>query len=170
MIFDHGEGVWLTDVRGRSYIDGLASLWNVAIGHGRAELADVAAEQMRKAAFTNNYTGYSNVPAIELAEKLTSGLAYDNLQGVFFTNSVPRRTRAAKTRALLEPARSPDKVKIIVPAFALTRRHAADDGDEGACHRFWKYRPCRRVVHTTETEGRGACRTPMASAPAGSMR
>ena len=73
VIFDHGEGVWLTDVRGRSYIDGLASLWNVAVGHGRAELADVAAEQMRKAAFTNNYTGYSNVPAIELAEKLTGG-------------------------------------------------------------------------------------------------
>ena len=26
VIFDHGEGVWLTDVRGNRYIDGLASL------------------------------------------------------------------------------------------------------------------------------------------------
>jgi len=35
LIFESGEGVWLTDVRGRSYIDGLSSLWNVAVGHGR---------------------------------------------------------------------------------------------------------------------------------------
>ena len=42
VIFDHGEGVWLVDVRGRRYIDGLSSLWNVAVGHGRGELADAA--------------------------------------------------------------------------------------------------------------------------------
>ena len=87
VIYDHGEGVWLTDVSGRRYIDALASLWNVAVGHGRAELAEAAAAQMRKAAFVNNYTGFSNVPAIQLATKLTTELAYDNLEGVFFTNS-----------------------------------------------------------------------------------
>ena len=72
VIFDHGEGVWLTDVRGRRYIDGLSSLWNVAVGHGRTELADAAAEQMRKLAFANSYTGFSNVPAIQLAAKVAS--------------------------------------------------------------------------------------------------
>ncbi|MQC16684.1 MAG: aspartate aminotransferase family protein [Chloroflexi bacterium] len=86
VIFDSGQGVWLTDVRGRQYIDGLSSLWNVAVGHGRGELADAAAEQIRKVAFTNNYVGYSNVPAIKLASKVVD-LAYDNMGGVFFTNS-----------------------------------------------------------------------------------
>ena len=86
IIFDHGEGVWLTDVRGRRYIDALASLWNVAVGHGREELAEAAATQMRRVAFTNNYTGYSNVPAIELAERVIQ-LTYDNMAGVYFTNS-----------------------------------------------------------------------------------
>ena len=86
VIFDHGDGVWLVDVRGRRYIDGLSSLWNVAVGHGRGELADAAAEQMRKVAFTNNYTGFSNVPAIELAARVVD-LAYDNMRGIFFTNS-----------------------------------------------------------------------------------
>ncbi len=86
VIFDRGEGVWLVDVRGRRYIDALASLWNVAVGHGRAELADVAAAQMRQIAFTNNYVGFSNAPAIRLASKVID-LAYDNLEGVFFTNS-----------------------------------------------------------------------------------
>ncbi len=86
LIFDHGEGVWLTDVRGRRYIDGLSSLWNVAVGHGRGELADAAAEQMRKVAFANGYNGFSNEPAIRLASKVID-LCYDNMQALFFTNS-----------------------------------------------------------------------------------
>ncbi len=86
VIFDHGQGSWLYDVQGRRYLDALSSLWNVAVGHGRGELADVAAAQMRKVAFTNNYVGFSNAPAIRLAAKVAS-LAYDNLSGVFFTNS-----------------------------------------------------------------------------------
>jgi adenosylmethionine-8-amino-7-oxononanoate aminotransferase len=70
IIFEKGEGSILTDVRGREYIDGLSSLWNVAVGHGRKELAEVAAKQMSTLAFANGYTGFSNVPAIELAEPL----------------------------------------------------------------------------------------------------
>ena len=86
LIFDHGKGVWLTDVRGRSYIDALSSLWNVAVGHGRGELADAAAEQMRKVAFANGYNGFSNEPAIRLASKVID-LTYDNMGALFFTNS-----------------------------------------------------------------------------------
>ena len=81
-----GEGAILTDVRGRDYIDGLSSLWNVAVGHGRKELGEAAAKQMGELAFANGYTGYSNVPAIELAEKLVN-LSYPNMDAVFFANS-----------------------------------------------------------------------------------
>src|SRR6266540_3041472 len=70
VIFDRGEGAVLTDVKGKQYIDGLSSLWNVAVGHGRKELADVAAEQMARLAFANGYSGYSNPHAIRLAAKL----------------------------------------------------------------------------------------------------
>ncbi|MGE3985738.1 MAG: aspartate aminotransferase family protein, partial [Dehalococcoidia bacterium] len=35
IIIESGKGAVLTDVRGKEYIDGLSSLWNVAIGHGR---------------------------------------------------------------------------------------------------------------------------------------
>src|SRR5437870_9149240 len=61
VIYERGEGAVLTDVRGKQYIDGLSSLWNVAVGHGRKELAQAAAEQMEKLAFANAYSGYSNV-------------------------------------------------------------------------------------------------------------
>jgi adenosylmethionine-8-amino-7-oxononanoate aminotransferase len=86
IVFAKGEGSILTDVRGREYIDGLSSLWNVAVGHGRKELAEVAAKQMGELAFANGYTGYSNVPAIELAERLVN-LSYSNMDAVFFANS-----------------------------------------------------------------------------------
>ncbi|MPZ50291.1 MAG: aminotransferase class III-fold pyridoxal phosphate-dependent enzyme [Dehalococcoidia bacterium] len=86
IIFEKGEGAILTDVRGREYIDGLSSLWNVAVGHGRKELAEAAAAQMGSLAFANGYTGYSNLPSIQLAEKLVS-LSYSNMDAVFFANS-----------------------------------------------------------------------------------
>ena len=86
IIFAKGEGSVLTDVRGREYIDGLSSLWNVAVGHGRKELAEVAAQQMSTLAFANGYTGYSNVPAIQLAEQLCQR-SYSNMDAVFYANS-----------------------------------------------------------------------------------
>src|SRR5689334_4048602 len=72
IIFERGEGVWLTDINGKRYLDGLSSLWNVNVGHGRGELAEAAERQMRTLAFNNSYTGFSNIPAIELATKIAS--------------------------------------------------------------------------------------------------
>src|SRR4051794_21572105 len=86
IIFESGKGVWLEDINGKKYIDGLSSLWNVAVGHGRKELAEAAAEQMAKLAFCNSYSGFSNVPAIQLADKLI-GLVYDNMRAVYYVNS-----------------------------------------------------------------------------------
>ena len=37
-----GAGAIITDPTGREYIDGLAGLWNVNVGHGRRELAEAA--------------------------------------------------------------------------------------------------------------------------------
>ena len=35
IVYARGEGALLWDVSGKEYIDGLSSLWNVAVGHGR---------------------------------------------------------------------------------------------------------------------------------------
>jgi adenosylmethionine-8-amino-7-oxononanoate aminotransferase len=86
VIYATGKGAVLTDVEGREYIDGLASLWNVAVGHGRAELGEAAAAQMATLGFSNSYTGYANEPSIRLTERLLS-LVYPNMSGVFYANS-----------------------------------------------------------------------------------
>lgn len=80
-----GDGVILTDADGREYIDGLAGLWNVVAGHGRTELAEAAAAQMKQLAYCSGYAGSSNVPAIELAERLNR-LTYPNITRFFFTS------------------------------------------------------------------------------------
>ena len=57
-----------------------------ALGHGNAELAEVAAEQMKKLAFSPLFSGKSHDPAIELAETLKT-MAPVPISKVFFCNS-----------------------------------------------------------------------------------
>ena len=80
-----GEGAVMVDADGREYLDGLSGLWNVALGHGREELAQAARDQMAELAYCSGYAGSSNLRAIELAEKL-SGLTYPSITRFFFTS------------------------------------------------------------------------------------
>ena len=154
VIFDHGEGVWLTDVRGRRYLDALSSLWNVAVGHGRAELAEAAAEQMRRVAFTNNYVGFSNVPAISLAAKVVS-LAYDNMAALFFTNSGSESNEGAfKTaRFYWNLQGRPRKVKLIARERSYHGGTLAASSMTGL-PAFWKYFGplIPEIVHTQQPD------------------
>jgi len=85
LMFASGSGAILTDVEGREYVDGMASLWNVNVGYGRAELAEAAATQMKSLAFSSAYGGFSTKPAIELAAKLAE-LAPGDLEVTYFAS------------------------------------------------------------------------------------
>jgi putrescine aminotransferase len=85
LIFSSGSGATLTDIDGREYVDGFASLWNVNVGYGRTELADAAAAQMKTLAFSSAYGGFSTAPAIELAAKLAE-LAPGELEVTYFAS------------------------------------------------------------------------------------
>jgi adenosylmethionine-8-amino-7-oxononanoate aminotransferase len=78
-----GQGHRIWDASGKEYIDGLAGLFVVQIGHGRSELAQVAAAQAKELAFFPIWS-YAHPPAIELAERLAAGAPGD-LNRVFFT-------------------------------------------------------------------------------------
>ncbi len=119
LIIESGQGVWLRSVDGEEYIDGLAGLWNVLVGHGNTELADAAQQQMTKLAYSSNYVGASNAPAIELAEKL-AGFAYPNLNATYFTSGGAESNESAfKTvRYYWRRKGKPNKVKIIAREHA----------------------------------------------------
>lgn len=114
LIIERGEGVYLYTVDGRKILDAMAGLWNVNVGYGREELAQAAYDQMKKLAFTSNFTGMTNVPATQLADKL-SGYAYDGLKTTFFTSGGSESNDSAfKTaRYYWKRVGKPDKVKII---------------------------------------------------------
>jgi putrescine aminotransferase len=113
-LYVSAKGSMLRTADGREYIDGLSSLWNVNIGHGRKELAAAAAEQMETLAYASAYAGFTNRPAIELAEKIVS-LAYDNMAAVYFTTSGAESNESAFKFARYHWKRlgKPNKVKII---------------------------------------------------------
>lgn len=119
VLFVTGTGATVTDSEGKTYIDGLSALWNVAIGHGRTELADAAAEQMKDLAYFTCYAGATHIPGIRLAKRL-SELAPRALNHTFFTSggAVSNDSAFKTARYYWGVQGRASKVKII------SRRHA----------------------------------------------
>jgi putrescine---pyruvate transaminase len=67
-----GEGCRVWDVDGRAYLDGTASLWYCAAGHGRREIADAVAAQMAVLEAFHTFARFTNGPEDRLAELLLS--------------------------------------------------------------------------------------------------
>jgi adenosylmethionine-8-amino-7-oxononanoate aminotransferase len=119
LVIERGEGVYLYTVDGRKILDGMAGLWNINVGYGREELAQAAYEQMKRLAFTSNFAGMTNVPATQLAHKL-SGYAYSGLKTTFFTSGGSEANDSAFkiARYYWKRVGKPDKVKIIARKYA----------------------------------------------------
>jgi adenosylmethionine-8-amino-7-oxononanoate aminotransferase len=67
-----GEGASIFDDQGNRYVDGMASLWYCNIGHGRTEIAEAVAEQMRTLAAYQCFDRFTNDPADRLAERIST--------------------------------------------------------------------------------------------------
>jgi adenosylmethionine-8-amino-7-oxononanoate aminotransferase len=113
-IMVRGQGSVMWDADGNEYLDGLSGLWNVNVGHGRAELAAAAQEQMSTLAYASAYAGQANRPAIELAERLAA-MSYSRLNTTFFTSGGAESNESAfKTaRYYWKRKGKPNKVKFI---------------------------------------------------------
>lgn len=80
-----GDGAYVIGEDGRRYFDSTSALWFANVGHGRAELAEAAAAQMRSIAAYSNFTDLATRSTIEFAERIA---AVSPLEGtkVFFTS------------------------------------------------------------------------------------
>jgi adenosylmethionine-8-amino-7-oxononanoate aminotransferase len=81
-----GQGAVVYDDRGNEYIDGMASLWYCAVGHGRSDIAAAIGRQAGTLAAYSTFDPFTNAPAEELAEVLVD-IAPMTDSRVFFTSS-----------------------------------------------------------------------------------
>jgi putrescine---pyruvate transaminase len=115
-----GTGATVRDAEGREYLDAIASLWYCNVGHGRAELADAAAEQMRALETYQTFEFYTNPPAEALASRIAE-LAPMRGARVFFTaggGSDAVDTAGKLARAYWAAMGRPEKREIVSRANA----------------------------------------------------
>ncbi|MDR6884241.1 aspartate aminotransferase family protein [Bacillus sp. 3255] len=139
MIVASGEGSWITDVEGNRYLDGMSGLWCVNVGHGRKEIADAAAEQMMKLAYSTMVQ--SHIPAIELAAKINEWL--DGEYRIFFSNSGSDANEVAFkiARQYHHQNGKPSKFKFISRHRAYHGSSMGALGATGQAQRKLKYEP-----------------------------
>lgn len=81
-----GSGSTVWDARGNELLDMTgAGNWLAQVGHGRAELAEVMAEQAARLSYFTSFFEFSNDRSIQLAKRVT-GLAPEGFNRVFFTS------------------------------------------------------------------------------------
>jgi putrescine---pyruvate transaminase len=72
LVLVRGEGSTVWDADGNAYVDATAGLWFANVGHGRAEIAEAAAAQLRTLAAHHVFGDHANEPALELAGRLAT--------------------------------------------------------------------------------------------------
>ncbi len=107
------SGAEVVGADGRRYIDALASLWYCNVGHGRAEIADAVAAQMRRLDTFHTFDRFTNPTADALAERL-AGLAPMPDARVFLTSGGSEAVETAVKLARLAHARSGHPERTVV--------------------------------------------------------
>ena len=109
-----GKGARVTDAQGREYVDAMASLWYCNVGHGRAEIADAVATQMKRLAGYHTFEKFSNEPA-DRAAALIAELAPVGNSRVFFTSSGSEAVDSAlKIARLAQAARGAPQRRLVI--------------------------------------------------------
>jgi adenosylmethionine-8-amino-7-oxononanoate aminotransferase len=113
-----GDGPYIWDANGRRYLDGLAGLFVVQVGHGRGELAEAASKQAAELAFFPVWS-YAHPKAIELADRLAE-LTPGDLNKIFFTTGGGEAVESAwkLAKQYFKLTGKPTKHKVISRAIA----------------------------------------------------
>jgi adenosylmethionine-8-amino-7-oxononanoate aminotransferase len=93
-----GEGVWLFAEDGRKFLDGTASWWVNAHGHGNRYIAECLTEQAQQLEHVI-FAGFTHAPAVNLAERLLS-LLNSHYKRVFYSDNGSTSVEVALKMAL----------------------------------------------------------------------
>jgi putrescine aminotransferase len=85
-VITRAEGIYIWDSEGHRIIDGMSGLWNVNVGHGRAEIIDAISAQLRQLDYYNTFFKTTHPAVAELSRELAD-LAPEGFSRVFYTSS-----------------------------------------------------------------------------------
>ena len=86
LIIASADGNYITDVDGKRMLDGVGGLWNVNVGHNRAEVKAAIVRQLDELAYYQTFDGIAHPRVYDLAERLTSMFARENMSRVLFSS------------------------------------------------------------------------------------
>ncbi len=86
IVVEEGLGNWLRDAAGREYLDGVSSLWVNLHGHRHPRIMARLREQLDRLDHST-MLGPTNVPAVQLAERLVGIAPGERLSRVFYSDS-----------------------------------------------------------------------------------
>ena len=119
LVLTRGEGCRVWDADGNEYLDATAGLWFCNVGHGRAEIADAVAEQLRTLAAHHVFGDHANEPALELARRLADLAPVDDAAVFFGTGGGEAIDTAAKiVRRYWALQGKPERTVIVSRRFA----------------------------------------------------
>lgn len=84
VLIERGEGIYLYDIDGNKYIDGVSSWWVNTLGHSNEKLNKVLTKQAEKIEHVL-LADFTHIPAIELAERLIK-LSGEPFSKVFYSD------------------------------------------------------------------------------------
>ena len=115
LIVARGEGVYIYDDEGKKYLDCVAALWNVNIGHNRPEMKQAIVEQLDQIAYYATFSGTTNGPSIRLSALLTEMLAPEGMTKVLFSSggSDANETAFKIARQYWKLEGQPERTKVI---------------------------------------------------------
>ena len=119
LVLVRGEGSRVWDADGTEYVDATAGLWFANVGHGRAEIADAVAAQLRTLAAHHVFGDHANEPALELAARLAELAPVEDAAVFFGTGGGEAVDAAAKiVRRYWALADQPQRTVLVSRRFA----------------------------------------------------
>ena len=86
VVISGSDGVYISDIEGKVYLDCTASLWNVNVGHNRPEIKAAIVDQLDKLAYYNTFGNASNPPSIALSALLMEMMEPEGMARVLFSS------------------------------------------------------------------------------------
>ena len=147
-VITRAEHIYIYDIDGREYLDGMSGLWCCNLGYSRREIIDAVTRQLQELPFYNNFFQCAHPPSIELARVLAE-VAPPHMKHVFFTNSGSEGndTVVRMVRRYWDLAEQPQKRWIIsrVNAYHGSTMAGASLGGMSFVHK--QFEPLPYVTH-----------------------